>query len=123
MWNGSADSWMDLSPVGSMESGANAVWGEMQVGYSYVGGVFRASLWRGSAGTWEDLSLGLPGAFEVSTALGAWSDGSRAYVTGYGYNSQTGRNEALLWTQSIPEPGVWAGLAGVGAFVLRRGRR
>jgi len=34
-------------------------------------------------------------------ARSVWSDGVTLYVAGSGFNVQTGRNEALLWTRPV----------------------
>ena len=78
------------------------MYGGQQVGYAWLGGIGRASLWSGSAGSWVDLHSFLPSGFISSEAHGIWTDGTFTYVVGYGYNGATGRNEALMWV--VPEP-------------------
>ena len=123
LWSGTAASWVDLNPAGSTQSYAFGVSGGQQAGSALVGGVYRASLWSGTAVSWEDLSAFLPAGFTSSFAQGISSDGINTYVTGYGFNSLTGRNEALLWTQPIPVPGAAAILGLGGALAARRRRR
>ncbi len=68
VWSGSAGSWVDLSPTGSVESAANATDGVHQVGYARLESVgVRASLWSGSSSSWVDLG---PAGAEESFAFG-----------------------------------------------------
>jgi hypothetical protein len=72
------------------------VHGGQQVGY--VNALSRASLWSGTAASWVDLHAFLPAEFNHSSiARGIWHDGTSTYVVGKGFNSTTGRDEALLW--------------------------
>ncbi|MCP2732656.1 GC-type dockerin domain-anchored protein, partial [Limnofasciculus baicalensis] len=99
-----AASWVDLTPAGATESVAFAASGGQQAGGAIVGGVRRASLWSGTAASWVDLHAFVPAGFSQSTALGISSDGVNTFVAGYGRNSITGRDEALLWAYSLPCP-------------------
>jgi hypothetical protein len=101
LWSGTAASWVDLHPAIASESYAYAISGEQQVGFVTVGGVYRASLWSGTAASWVDLSAFLPDGFSDSYAMAISSDGVNTYIAGRGYNSLTGRIEALLWTQAL----------------------
>lgn len=102
VWNGSAASWVDLHPASSTWSLANGALGNQQVGQAIIGDNFHASLWTGTAASWVDLSTFLPGSWRDSYAQGIWSDGVTTRIVGYGFNLDTGRYEALLWTQSDP---------------------
>ena len=64
--------------------------------------MYRASLWSGTAASWVDLHAFLPAGFSESYARGISSDGVNTYISGYGYNTLTSRNEALLWTRPLP---------------------
>jgi len=91
----------NLHPAGAFQSWAYGTSGTQQVGSAVVVGVDRASLWSGTAGSWEDLSLVLPGSWGHSYARSIWNDGSNTYVAGYGNDNAIGRRgEALLWTRS-----------------------
>lgn len=102
MWNGSAASWVDLHPAASSWSMVNGLSSDRQVGQALIGDNFHASLWSGTSGSWVDLSTFLSGSWRDSYATAIWSDGTSTRITGYGFNLDTGRYEALLWTQSDP---------------------
>jgi len=133
LWTGSAASWVDLNPSRATQSDAHGVYSGQQVGRATVGGVTRASLWTGSAASWVDLHAFLPPGFTSSEAQGIWNDGTFTYVVGYGYNSTTGRTEALMWVAPgappIPTVSEWGLvimtvlLLTAGTLVLRRQRR
>ena len=121
LWSGAAASWMDLNPGGATSSTAHSVYGAYQVGGAIFGGAQRAGLWTGTAGSWFDLHALLPAGFTNSVARSVTSDGVNYYIAGAGRNSLTGRDEALLWTQPVPEPGTMAALAlGFAGFAARR---
>lgn len=100
LWYGTVGSWVDLNPIGSVTSRAFDTFNGHQVGQALVGGEEHASLWRGTASSWVDLHGFLPAGFTESCANGIWQDGVFTYVVGYGYNSATERNEALMWVKS-----------------------
>ena len=98
------------------------VYAGQQVGWAIVGGVFRASLWSGTAVSWEDLSMALTGSWGDTEASSIWSEGSTIYIAGNGFNNTSGRGEALIWTTPVPAPGAGA-LLGLGGLVFTRRRR
>lgn len=122
LWSGTAASWVDLHPAGATFSQALSTSGTEQVGQAIVGGATRASLWSGSAASWVDLSAFLSGSWAVTYAGGIWTDGTTTHIAGYGYNNDTERFEALLWTRVIPAPGA-AVLLGLGGLLAPDGRR
>ncbi|MCC6678115.1 MAG: PEP-CTERM sorting domain-containing protein [Phycisphaerales bacterium] len=122
LWSGTAASWVDLNPAGALESSASGLFGGWQVGDAAFSNGSHASLWSGTAESWEDLSLSLTGSWGETFATGIWSGGSTLSVTGYGYNLQTERTEALLWTRPVPAPSAFAVL-GLGGLVAARRRR
>lgn len=125
LWSGTADSWVDLHPdLGPDNGGSEAysVFDGQQVGMVAVGFWSHASLWSGSADSWVDLHLLLPDEFLSSTARSIWSDGAFTYIAGYGYNTTTNREEALLWSQPVPAPGA-AALLSLGGLLAPRRRR
>lgn len=106
LWTGTADSWIDLNPVGSVGSQVNAMGGGYQGGAALIGGVTRAGLWSGTAESWEDLHALLPSEYFFSFTTGISTDGTNLYVSGFGFNTESGHEEALLWTRPIPAPGA-----------------
>lgn len=122
VWTGSAGSWVDLHPTGSTLSSVAGAWGTQQVGQATVNDNFHASLWNSTAASWADLSTFLTGSWRDSYASSIWSDGTTTHIAGYGFNLDTARYEALLWTQSIPAPGATAVL-GLGGLLAARRRR
>jgi hypothetical protein len=99
IWSGSAASWVDLHPAGATTSAVYGVSGGRQAGFARIGGSDHASLWNGTASSWIDLHAFAPAGFSSSSAVSIWSDASVIHVAGFGYNAQTGRTEALLWTR------------------------
>ncbi len=110
LWSGTAASWVNLSPAGSSDASSFArdVHGGQQVGQVFLG----ASLWSGTPESWVYLHAFLSRKnwkFSSSTALGIWHDATHTYVVGYGSNSKTGRQEALMWRAAYsppPAPGI-----------------
>ncbi len=56
-------------------------------------------MWSGTAASWVDLHPA--GSWGSSSAHDIWSDGNTTYIAGSGYNINTLRWEALLWTQVV----------------------
>jgi hypothetical protein len=87
LWNGTAASWVDLTPAGaSLYNWANGTYGGQQVGRVHTAGVWRASLWSGTPGSRIDLTP--PGSPE-------------SYCIGIGGGQQVGGAQnfgACLWT-------------------------
>lgn len=103
LWTGTAASWVDLHPQGATNSRASGVAGGYQVGYADLAGVPRhASLWAGTAASRVDLHAFLPSGFFNSEASSISISGGFIRVAGYGYNINTTRQEALLWTMPLP---------------------
>lgn len=122
LWSGSAASYVSLAPIGSAVSQAFGVFDGRQVGWAGFDDGTYASLWSGTADSWVNLGQYLPAGYSESNAVGIWSDASFTYIIGYGYNTVTGRDEALLWTQAIPEPGT-AALLGLSGLIVAMKRR
>ncbi|MEZ6235585.1 MAG: GC-type dockerin domain-anchored protein [Phycisphaerales bacterium] len=101
LWTGGAGTWVDLYPGATVNSRATDVAGGQQVGYAQVGGWFHASLWTGTAASRVDLHSFLPATFLTSQAESIWTSAGVTYVAGHGYNTQTNREEALLWTRGM----------------------
>jgi hypothetical protein len=122
LWSGTAASWVNLNPAGSADSIAYGAFAGQQAGYATFGGVAHAGLWSGNAATWEDLSVFLTGSWGDSIAQSIWSDGTTTYVAGFGFNNNTSRDEALLWTRTVPAPSAAALLSLAGLIATRRRR-
>jgi hypothetical protein len=105
MWSGTAGSFVDLNPAGSTESQALGIAGNVQVGYVRIAaGPNVASLWRGTAASWENLEAALPGTWSSSRAEAASVSGAVISVVGNAFNVGTGRREAVLWTRPLCYP-------------------
>jgi hypothetical protein len=93
LWSGTAESFVDLHPIGYSDSFANGVSGDYQVGYGYREEASRmkghALLWNGSATKYLDLT---PSGFPESFAV----DISGSQQVGYGI-TLTGNSHALIW--------------------------
>ena len=105
LWRGMAISWIDLNPPGASASNALSTNGMHQVGNVLVSGISRASLWSGTASSWVDLHKYLPPRFTYSYAFSISPDGDT--ICGFGFNSQSGVEEALLWTKADRKPVGW----------------
>jgi hypothetical protein len=106
LWTGSAASFVDLHPSQATASECLAVSNGVQVGDVMMvdpndpnmNTISRASLWTGTAASWVNLHAQLPANFHTSTATGVYHSGTITYIVGYGFNTTTNRNEALLWS-------------------------
>lgn len=89
IWNGSADSWIDLNPPGAVIGRANALSETQQVGYVVVPPQsFRAALWSGTIASRIDLH---PAGATVSLGYGVSGDQQ------VGYAIIGDINHAALW--------------------------
>lgn len=122
LWTGTAASWMDLNPLGADNSSALDTSGGFQAGSATIAGLTHASLWNGTAASWVDLHAALPANFSYSVAEGVWSDGTTVTIGGWGHNDTTQRDEALLWTYTVPAPGA-ASILAFGLLATSRRRR
>lgn len=100
--SGTADSCTSLHPVGSTQSVGLSTTGEYQAGYAIlVSGRKVASVWNGTAESWENLSLTLPGSWGNSEASSAWTEGVTLNVCGWANSLDRGRTEAILWSREV----------------------
>jgi len=93
LWSGTAESVVDLNPIGFDQSEADGVWGGIQVGWGKgpaTGGYYHALQWSGTGESYVDLN---PPGFTHSYA---W-DIHAGQKAGFGDNVATGRVHALLW--------------------------
>jgi hypothetical protein len=106
LWTGTT-SWLDLNPSGCTNSGAARICSGLQVGSasgSITGGQDHASLWRGSAASWQDLHNYLtPGVYTSSKAAGIEVAGNEIWVVGWATSASDGNDKAVLW-HYVPEP-------------------
>jgi hypothetical protein len=90
-WSGSADSYVDLNPVGATRSKLNGISGSQQVGYARFTDYDHAGLWRDTAESFVDL--------HPSAALRSFAeDVCNEYQVGYAVVG--GTNRAALWKGS-----------------------
>ena len=97
LWNGTAESAVDLNPAGSLQSFAYGVSGGQQVGQIAMnvpgrGTVFHATLWTGSATSAVDLqptNLFFPNSIALGT--------NGRFQVGVGDTGGNTGNSALLW--------------------------
>lgn len=97
IWSGTAASWVSLHPAGAQLSRVSDMSGNTQVGDIIVSGSNRACLWKGTAASMVDLHAVLPADFDYSFAKAVVVDGGNTYVFGYGFNTTTDQEEAILW--------------------------
>ncbi len=99
LWVGTAAAFVDLNPAGATSSSARAAHQGLQAGNAFAG----AALWAGTPESYFDLGAFLPEGFSSSFAedLEIAPDGTIT-VVGYGYNTNTSRNEALVWISATP---------------------
>jgi hypothetical protein len=102
VWTGSAATWVNLHPAGAFSSLAADAAGGQQVGHFVTGGGHRAALWTGSAASLVDLHTFLPATFTNSRAKSISVDGGFTHIAGYGFNTATFRDEAVIWTRLNP---------------------
>jgi hypothetical protein len=123
LWSGTAASFVDMDPgSGSRLRGVD---GGYQVGDAFVGpgASFKAGVWTGSAASFVNLhSFLTPFTYSSSEAWGVTVTPTNVYVIGSAFNDGTARNEAVLWTLAIPEPGSVSAimLLGFAAMCSRR---
>jgi hypothetical protein len=128
-WSGTAESWVDLNPDPTnlfTESQVWGVFGGYQVGQADTqfngDGSAHAAFWHGTPESWVDLESYLPANYFGSNAFAVWTDGVTIQVAGVAFNNTLNRSEAILWTNTVPEPASLLLLAvGVSAAALTTG--
>jgi len=107
LWGYGPDSFQDLHPAGAASSSLLDCQEGLQVGTASIGGQTHAGIWSGTAEGFFDLHPFVPAEFLTSSAAALEIDpAGDLVVVGSGYNSVTGRQEALLWR---PVPSVMPG--------------
>lgn len=101
LWSGTAASWVDLHPAGAVQSDAWGVNGLHQVGSAWLGDTWHAILWTGSSNSWQDLNSHLPAAFRGARAQDIWQSDGFTYIVGYGFDTATGSERALMWVKTL----------------------
>lgn len=101
-WNGALWTTQSLDPAGSAYSNALGGHGNLQVGeVRLVGGLVHASLWSGSAGTWQDLTLYLPPGYGgFTSAADVWTGGGVTQIVGKAQQVPNTEWRAILWESS-----------------------
>lgn len=106
LWNGTAESWVDLNPPGADESYAHGTSDGQQAGYatSTVGDnqETHAALWNGTAASWVDLH---PAGASSSHALGI-GDGEQVGMVDWRHASLW-RGTAESWVDLHPFDPAW----------------
>ena len=105
LWNGTAESAIDLNPVGFESSYASDVAGGRQVGSGagfVTNGNTHALLWNGTAQSVVDLHVSLLALGTQFSSSFASSIGENGNIVGFAYTLD-GVGQAVLWIP-IPEP-------------------
>ncbi|MGI8923404.1 MAG: hypothetical protein ACR2HJ_05090 [Fimbriimonadales bacterium] len=127
---------VNLHPAGATSSQAYGVDGGQQVGYAIVGGVERASLWTGTAGSWVDLNPAgsttskaydvdagqqvgwaiVGGVYRASLwsgTAGSWVDLHPAGSTGsVAWGVHGGQQVGYAYVGGVTRASLWSGAAG-----------
>jgi hypothetical protein len=94
LWVNTAAAFIELNPLGAASSSAVAAHAGIQAGRV----ANSAALWAGTPESYFDLGAFVPSGFSSSYAEDFEIGSNGAFtVVGYGYNTVTGRNEALIW--------------------------
>lgn len=88
LWEGTAESWLDLNPPGATGSQATFTSSGLHVGYAMFGGVDHAVMWNAQTGAWVDLH---PVGATASRATGV--EGSIQA----GFATVNGADHACFW--------------------------
>ena len=89
LWAGGANTPTDLTPPGSRDAGALAVFGDIQGGSAAIGSNFHAALWRGTPASFHDLN--------PSGALSSVIRGIDATGQAGDFSLSLGQPHAALW--------------------------
>ena len=76
----------------------------VQVGSAMIGSFRHAGYWTGTASSWVDLTAVLLGSWGDTEAESVWVSGGLMFISGWGRNLTTSRDEALLWSGPAPGP-------------------
>jgi hypothetical protein len=103
LWNGSADSAVDLTPDGAVNALAYGVAGNQQVGFAQFGNHAQACVWSGSASSWSSLHPA-----NLTDSIAYATDGQQQA----GQAEGSGGSRASLWSGSAAS---WVDLNPLGA--------
>jgi hypothetical protein len=121
LWNGSANTAVDLGPAGYSRSAAMATNGQSEVGWGYgpaTNQAIHALLWNGT-NVPIDLQALLPSGYYSSHALSIDANGD---VFGYATDNTNYDLHAVEWV-AVPEPTSLSALPLLALAALRRTRR
>ena len=106
LWSGTAASFVDMNPAGAGRSTLRGADGGYQVGSAaFSGNSDNAGIWSGTPDSFVNLhSLLTPSTYSSSEARGVWTDSNTLKVVGTAFNSNLGRNEAILWELRLRDP-------------------
>ncbi len=96
----------NLRPAGATYSEARAANGRQQVGYAEVGGVYRASLWSGTAASWVDLNPA-GSDFSAAWAVSGGQQAGSAVIDGLTHASLWS-GTAASWVSLHPAGSTWS---------------
>jgi hypothetical protein len=119
-WNGTADSWADLTPPGAVSSVAYAANGGQIVGSATIGSLVRGGYWTGGATSWVDLTLaGSVDTVVAGVYVNPIDNLAQGQQVGYACIQPSENCHALIWRGTAgsvvdvtPGVGTTAGLIG-----------
>jgi hypothetical protein len=105
LWNGTAESWIDLNPKGYNESEARGISHGYQAGSVQISSFFdmwHAGIWSGTPGSWVDLNALLPTEYWDSEAQDIEVTDTDIWVVGQAHNTMW-QSRAVLWHKSLAQ--------------------
>lgn len=120
LWSDSAATAVDLNPLGYDQSVAYDVSGSHVSGTVYLGNTRHAGYWNADTLEFIDLQNLLSG-YDASAAYGIQVLGNTVSVYGQAWDSVAETFDAVVWTQTVPEPLSLAVIGlGIPALLVRR---
>jgi len=123
LWQGTSTSFIDMTPSFASNAILNATLDGYHVGQALLSTGWTPGLWIGTdPNSFINLGQYLPAGWHGGNALSISRVGDTFYIGGSSGEPESGRGQAMLWTYTIPGPGVaWA--LGGGLWVMARRRR